>query len=667
MSEENPDDIIQLRDTATSENVNSAETQKKFQGKALLMEMFCPCAENANSGERAPMWLACVGALALFLMLNQVKLPVAGGKLCVGDIAFIVAFIPVVIYCLQKCKSIFYPVLSVFALLAVCIANLTAASGVGGAIEAAQLIQQILCGTLLLSFFVEYAPWTCIFAVGLSLLINIIVAVLQLKTYAFGSVYPPADILKLKWGFGGAYTGIFRSRMAFSFFLAMCIAWLQPVIYGRKKMLGLVGGALLTVLCLVAMPNGQMLFITVIVLLVGAILHSRIACWFTVASVALFLAVLVAVKPAHRDVIIESFNPIKAGEYTGELKTNHLDFAAAINMAIRKPFCGVGSGCYQQCVGRCYGSLPNPSYNDIDTDTQASWGILAGTTGFITTALFFLMLSSSAVWGIRRFIKSNGENCIALSGAMLLFVTMAGMCVSDPFTRGLGWMVALGLASVAVPNLSEEISSWWRISIPSIIVVGLVMGLLLGAIVVRHQAEDPLAGTSQYIASVDEDDEFLMGTSSNDTFVIIDAGEAIRITAPMVKVQNSQASKGIALDIPDGKGTPPDDGEPDMKYGGAEFKLNLAEDAECKIWVRVWWDGSCGNTLNLQLDDEPKSVTVGNDGAYRVWHWLEAPKIYKLKAGEHIIRLLNREDGIMFDQMLITGDLQYVPQGIEEE
>jgi len=58
---------------------------------------------------------------------------------------------------------------------------------------------------------------------------------------------------------------------------------------------------------------------------------------------------------------------------------------------------------------------------------------------------------------------------------------------------------------------------------------------------------------------------------------------------------------------------------------------------------------------------------VGNDGTYHTWHWLESPKTYKLTAGKHTITLLNREDGIMFDQMLITNDMAYFPQGIEEE
>ncbi|NLZ63533.1 MAG: hypothetical protein GX902_06960, partial [Lentisphaerae bacterium] len=49
------------------------------------------------------------------------------------------------------------------------------------------------------------------------------------------------------------------------------------------------------------------------------------------------------------------------------------------------------------------------------------------------------------------------------------------------------------------------------------------------------------------------------------------------------------------------------------------------------------------------------------------WHWLESPKLYKLAAGKHELRLLNREDGIAFDQILITTDHEYFPQEIEEQ
>ena len=74
-----------------------------------------------------------------------------------------------------------------------------------------------------------------------------------------------------------------------------------------------------------------------------------------------------------------------------------------------------------------------------------------------------------------------------------------------------------------------------------------------------------------------------------------------------------------------------------------------------------------GNTIDIRIDDEKKSVTVGNDGTYNAWHWMKSPKSYKLRAGKHKLYILNREDGIKFAQVFITNDKDLVPQGFEEE
>jgi len=38
----------------------------------------------------------------------------------------------------------------------------------------------------------------------------------------------------------------------------------------------------------------------------------------------------------------------------------------------------------------------------------------------------------------------------------------------------------------------------------------------------------------------------------------------------------------------------------------------------------------------------------------------------KLTAGEHTLRIQNREDGIKVDQLLLCDDPGYVPVGVEE-
>jgi hypothetical protein len=104
-----------------------------------------------------------------------------------------------------------------------------------------------------------------------------------------------------------------------------------------------------------------------------------------------------------------------------------------------------------------------------------------------------------------------------------------------------------------------------------------------------------------------------------------------------------------------------------MKYGGATYEVQVAAPVTCKIWVRAWWEGSCGNTVCVRLGEQGKILTVGNDGTYDAWHWLEVPGKFDLETGTVTLYLLNREDGIRIDQILLTNDMEYFPQGVEEQ
>jgi len=148
---------------------------------------------------------------------------------------------------------------------------------------------------------------------------------------------------------------------------------------------------------------------------------------------------------------------------------------------------------------------------------------------------------------------------------------------------------------------------------------------------------------------------------------VLNASAATEITAPMEKAQETGAPDDTILVIPDGKGVPPQGKQPELEYGGCVFEFETAEDFNAEIWLNVVWDGSCGNTIDIRVDDEKKSVTVGNDGTYNAWHWMKSPKSYKLRAGKHKLYILNREDGIKFAQAFITNDKNLVPQGFEEE
>jgi hypothetical protein len=146
--------------------------------------------------------------------------------------------------------------------------------------------------------------------------------------------------------------------------------------------------------------------------------------------------------------------------------------------------------------------------------------------------------------------------------------------------------------------------------------------------------------------------------------LVLDDSEAAEFTAPMVQAKDAAAAQQAMLRIPDEAGKPPEGTVPNMQYGGARFVVNMPRAVTCRIWLRVWWEGACGNTVAVRVNDgEP--VTAGNDGTYNAWHWVLVPGEFALAAGAQQVYVLNREDGIRLDQVMITSDMDYTPQGIE--
>ena len=152
----------------------------------------------------------------------------------------------------------------------------------------------------------------------------------------------------------------------------------------------------------------------------------------------------------------------------------------------------------------------------------------------------------------------------------------------------------------------------------------------------------------------------------NKTFKVLNADNVSHFTPPFRHTALAGTASSKVLEVLDNAGKPPEGKEPSMEYGGAVFQVDVPTAGAYKIYLRVWWEGSCGNTMNIMVGDEKKSITVGNDSKYEQWHWVEVPRQYQLAQGPTSIAILNREDDIKLDQILITSDLAYVPQGIEK-
>jgi hypothetical protein len=144
------------------------------------------------------------------------------------------------------------------------------------------------------------------------------------------------------------------------------------------------------------------------------------------------------------------------------------------------------------------------------------------------------------------------------------------------------------------------------------------------------------------------------------------------------------ASGGKCLYIPDKSGTPVagSSGEP-AKFASAIYRVKIAKAGLYTFWCRRKWcdPPQCGDTFAVRFDMEGKPRNIdsktehlfGSDDMTRPprWAWSPVyengkPRQFFLAAGDHVLELVNREDGPRADVILLTNDRDYVPQGMED-
>ncbi len=610
-----------------------------------------------------PRWLLAVAALTVLCMATQRTLlqqvPVTAADVLLGLSLVGIVF---VLWRRKAQLPLAWPVL-LFLVLS-CLTALAAGSGRPGALEAVQRTEQFLAAYLLFQLLLDKRPGWLVNLVGFGLVVNIAVALVQGASH----------------GFGPEVTGLFRSRTALDYFLLISLAWILPYWLNATRGLVRVPTLLAAVaLCLGVMANGQVLLLTVAVLFFVALCHSRRGFVLTTAAMAVFgLSLWMGPAPGgRRTVLSETLSPFRGDR----LKQCHTELVAAMRMSADHPVTGAGLGRYQQWIGTYYRELYNPNENQIETDTQSGYGILFGSSGMIAGTFFVLMLLAAAVRGLRNWFGTDGRDPTALAGAAGTLAVLAGMWVSDPLVRGVAWFAVLGLAAAHRPR-----SDGGRRPVgPRLGWKGVVAWGALFAVLAARTAFGPRSGpagganpTAVGLPPPVTAPETTPAAATSNTnaaaefapdpnfFKVVDASDAKEFTPPVVKDKDPRAANATVLRIPDEKGKPPEGAEPDMKYGGVRFEVNIPRNMTCAVWMRVFWEGSCGNSIYYRHADGT-TLTVGNDGTYDIWHWLQVPKTFRFKKGRNTFYVLNREDGVRLDQIVITGDLEYVPQGIEEE
>jgi hypothetical protein len=157
-------------------------------------------------------------------------------------------------------------------------------------------------------------------------------------------------------------------------------------------------------------------------------------------------------------------------------------------------------------------------------------------------------------------------------------------------------------------------------------------------------------------------------TAANDD-VVIEAASFTGPIEPPMEVEADNAAVGLksgekCVRILEGKGKPglnPDGRTFPDRWGAALYKFNVPQPGKYRLWVRAYWDDGCGNSLKVSMN-KGQSLMLGEDGTYKRWHWVSAPTIYDLPAGDSSLEVLNSEDGVRFSRFLLTRDLDMVPQ-----
>lgn len=145
--------------------------------------------------------------------------------------------------------------------------------------------------------------------------------------------------------------------------------------------------------------------------------------------------------------------------------------------------------------------------------------------------------------------------------------------------------------------------------------------------------------------------------------IVVEAGDYTSIKPSMVKTTTTSGGVGnndyiqIPLRRPHAttETGPADD-------GNARYTINVPSAGVYQFWARTWWYDACGNSFFIVVDDKP-AVYI-EDATYQTWHWVKGPKL-TLSAGQHTIRIQNREDGARMDQFMLINNTQYVPTRIE--
>jgi hypothetical protein len=154
------------------------------------------------------------------------------------------------------------------------------------------------------------------------------------------------------------------------------------------------------------------------------------------------------------------------------------------------------------------------------------------------------------------------------------------------------------------------------------------------------------------------------GTGDIERTKIWQEAERGFLQAPMKTASDSGASSGQYIWVADGSGNNSNPG-----YGGyAEYVFNVPVAGQYVLWSRVLSNSGSNDSFFVSMDDG--SYVLWATQISTIWTWdrvnngVVDPVYFNLAADIHTLLVDQREDGTKLDRLLLTNDMNYVPQGV---
>ncbi len=427
-----------------------------------------------------------------------------------------------------------------------------------------------------------------------------------------------------------------------------------------------------------------------IVFCLSALIVAHFAKLLRPAVIALaFACGLIAFHVLPRDQAVELAGSVGVFDAGGHVRRHAIEACSSARAIADRPLLGHGPATYQHVAGSAQyrGALPAPAENRVERGTNPGYLVIAVEYGIPAAVCFALMLLAAGGAALAGRTTTGGQatrgtllmesatvdsmpavaagvsaltlaassifTVLLINGPGFLLAAVIGLCAAQrQRSRDAARALAGGFASTHSaefePGFARIARKDWRAWFAR--AAGVCACVALGVALRSPRISGPDEAYDNMAASD------LSGKGR--AVVVLQAADAMAIVPPMHKAERRDAAGGRCLEIDEFAGKPP------KVEGSAEYAVEIAQHGCYRVWVRAWWSDGCANSVAAALDNGAPYL-MGNDGTYARWHWVRGP-VVELKPGKHVLTLYEREDNLKLDQIALSNDDNFSPNGALE-